>query len=325
MSQETNETITLHHEVQRLLTAAAANRPTPFETLSPVEARAQAKLFAPQGVPVPVGLVEDMTFPGPAGATACRCYWPATALSGPLPAILYFHGGGWVLCDIETHDDICRRLCAGLSAVVVSVGYRLSPETRFPGAVHDCLAALDWVQSNGAGLGLDPAQLFVAGDSAGGNLAAVVALASRNRGGDMPALAGQMLFYPVTDLGTEHLSYATCSDALPLTAANMRWFRGHYLDAPASGMDWQASPLRADDVSGVCPALVMTAQHDPLCDEGIAYARKLAQGGGEVAHIHYYNQVHGFLSLASLLSDGPAALSMACDWARAVLKTGVKG
>jgi acetyl esterase len=236
----------------------------------------------------------------------------------PTAAIVYFHGGGWVVCDIDTHDSICRQLCESAGALVVSADYRLAPEHKFPAAVEDCTTVLRWLQQNATRLRVNLKHVFVAGDSAGGNLATVTALLSA--AGGLPALAGQLLFYPSTDLTTEHGSYASAPEGLPLSVSTMRWFRSHYLGTPTDALDWRASPLHAADLALLPPTLLVTAEHDPLRDEGSAYGRKLAEAGVEVTHLHYYQHMHGFLSMAPHLSDATAALKMAAAWIQSVVR-----
>jgi acetyl esterase len=314
--------ISLHPEARRLLKALEANPLPPYECMTPAEARAMARAFTRSGDTVQraVDRIEDRLIPSTSGTTRCRIYQPDRRPNGPpTPAILYFHGGGWVVCDIDTHDDICRQLCAASGALVASVDYRLAPEHKFPAAVEDGTTALHWLQQNAMRLLIHPDRVFVAGDSAGGNLATVTALESTR--GSSPALAGQILFYPVTDLATEHASYTSTPDGLPLTGSTMRWFRNHYLRMQADALDWRASPLRAADLAALPPTLLVTAEHDPLRDEGIAYGKKLASAGVEVTHLHYYQHMHGFLSMAPHLSDAVAALSITAAWTQSVLRT----
>lgn len=321
-SQVTKAKPALHPEVQQLLTLMAENPPPPYETLTPDQAREMARAFVPEGgMEIAIRAVEDILIAIPSGTMAARIYHPPLETeqdNAARPGVLFFHGGGWVICDLDTHDDLCRRLCASMGAIVLSVDYRLSPETAFPGAVEDCAAALDWFHAHARALAIAPDQIFVAGDSAGGNLAAVTAIDAKSR--NAPPLAGEILFYPVTDLSSEHPSYATASPTLPLTSSAMRWFRSHYLRPRNDGSDWRASPLRAENLEGLPPTYVLTVEHDPLRDEGIAYARKLAMSGVEVTHTHLSNQFHGFLSLAAILSDGPATIAMVAAWARSILK-----
>jgi len=221
--------------------------------------------------------------------------------------LVFFHGGGWVIGDLETHDVLCRQITAEAGIEVVAVDYRLAPEHKFPAAVDDAWAATKWVVANAGKLGIDPKRVAVGGDSAGGNLAAVVALLARDAGG--PAIALQVLLYPVTDFTTETGSYRECADGYLLTLDSMRWFFDHYLKSPAEAGDWRASPLRAPSHAGLPPALIVTAGFDPLRDEGEAYAKKLRAAGVRVDYICYGGMVHGFVPMGRLIQAGNRAAS----------------
>jgi acetyl esterase len=233
-------------------------------------------------------------------ALPVRVYRPDVA--GPLPAVVYFHGGGWVVGSIESHDPVCRALAARTPCTVVSVDYRLAPEHRFPAAVDDAWAATTWVAEHAAELGVDPARIAVAGDSAGGNLAAAVALRARDAG--LP-LALQVLTYPVTDYDLDSAGYRAHGSGLNLTRAKMEWYWQQYLGS-GDGSHPDASPSRAADLAGVAPALVQTAEHDPLVFEGEEYARALQAAGVPTRLTRYDGQIHGFVRLAALC--GPAAV-----------------
>jgi acetyl esterase len=219
---------------------------------------------------------------------------------------VYYHGGGWVLGDLDTHDVVCRALADGGRCVVIAVDYRLAPEHVFPAAVDDAAAAFAWVAQQAAALGIDPARIAVGGDSAGANLAAVLCLMVRDGAHPMPA--AQILVYPVTDLTGSHESYRRVTSGVPLTAELMYWFRDLYLPAEADQLDWRASPLRVGHLRGLPPAFVLTAGQDPLCDEGVAYARTLDRDGVQVAHLHLPNQVHGFLTMGRIIRAAGFAL-----------------
>jgi acetyl esterase len=254
-----------------------------------------------------VAAVEDLEVPGPAGRIPLRVYRPSE--EPDLPVLVYLHGGGWTICSIETHDPTCRELANGAGCVVVSVAYRLAPEHRFPAAPEDCYAALDWVARHGASLGGDPARLAVGGDSAGGNLGAVVALMARERGG--PRLCHQLLVYPVTDHAFDTDSYRENAEGPLLTREMMRGFWGHYLAREEDGRHPFASPLRAADLSGLPPAHVITAEYDPLRDEGEAYARRLAAAGVPVVQRRYDGMIHGFFGFSALVDRAREALAEA--------------
>jgi acetyl esterase len=280
-----------------------------FNTLSPEQARRQMEMTraaAPPGDPV--HQVEDRTIPGPGGDIPVRIYRPEG--DGPLPALVYFHGGGWVIGNIETHDATCRSLTNGAQCVVISVDYRLAPEHKFPAAADDAYAATKWVADNATSLGLDPSRIAVGGDSAGGNLAAVVALMAKEQGG--PALVYQVLIYPVTDYNYETASYKENAEGYLLSKDSMVWFWDHYLSAPADGKNPHASPLQATDLSGLSPALVITAEYDPLRDEGAAYAERLKQAGVPVVYTLYPGMIHGFFGMSAVLDKAKQAVGEVC-------------
>jgi acetyl esterase len=237
-----------------------------------------------------VASVDDVAIPGPAGEIPLRIYRPGR--DGPYPVLVYFHGGGWVVGDLDTVDEACRVLANEVGCVVVSVDYRLAPEHPFPAAVEDCYAATEWVADNADALLGDPDRVAVAGDSAGGNLAASVSLAARNLDG--PDLTHQCLIYPVTDHNFDTDSYHENAEDYFLTRDAMKWFWDHYLDSPFDGANPYASPLRADDCSDLPPATVMTCEFDPLRDEGEAYADRLEDAGVPVSRIEYDDMIHGF-------------------------------
>lgn len=264
---------------------------------------------APGGDRPPSGAVptRDRTVPGPAGAPPLpvRVYRPAGAV-GPRPTVVFFHGGGYVLCGLDTHDGTCRALCRESGAVVVSVGYRLAPEARYPAAAEDAYAALQWAAAHVADLGDDPAALIVAGDSAGGGLAAGTALRARDRGG--PPLALQLLIYPMLDPAADSPSYAANATGYYLTAAHLRWFWDCYLGPDADRTDPYVCPARAEP-AGLPPAHVITAGCDPLCDEGVGYATRLRSAGVRVTEGHHPGMFHGFMALPHALEEAREALA----------------
>src|SRR5438105_7960678 len=290
-----------------------ANRPA-FETVTPAEARALfmagRPVLAPE--PMPVAELRDLAIPGPAGPIPARLY-RATA-TGTLPVLVFFHGGGWVVGDVESHDTVCRHLANCAGCAVVSVDYRLAPEHKFPAAVEDCFAATAWVADNAAALGVDAGGLAVGGDSAGGNLAAVVSLLARDKG--VPRIAYQLLIYPATDAAMRHDSIARYAEGYVLTRATMRWFYDQYLRTPEDAADWRVSPLLASDLAGLPPAFVLTAGYDPLCDEGDSYAARLAAAGVPVEHRRFAGQIHGFATNGKIIRAADTAL----DEAAAALK-----
>jgi acetyl esterase len=293
----------INPQVQALLDEFAKQGLPPFEEMSPTQARLVALGFRDlQGEAENVAEVRDIMIPGPAGALPVRLYHPSPGKV--LPLVVYFHGGGWVIGDVEIVDKPCRALANASGCVVASVNYRLSPETKFPGPVEDCYAATRWLSEHAGSVGTDTRSVAVAGDSAGGNLAAAVALMARDRGA--PAIAYQLLIYPVTmpAAGSTFASYSDNADGYLLTRAGMVWFWDHYLATPDDGKNPYASPLHAADLSGLPPAMVITAEFDPLRDEGLAYARRLQEAGVSVKSSHYDGMIHGFFWMAGALDRG---------------------
>lgn len=249
--------------------------------------RAAAQLDAE---PPAVAHVEDRTVPGPGGPIPVRLYTPDVAR--PCPVLVFFHGGGWVLGDLETHDVPCRELANAAGCMVIAVDYRLAPEHKFPAASEDAFAATKWVAENAESISVDPKRIAVGGDSAGGNLAAAVALMAKDRGG--PALAYQLLVYPITNHAFGSDSYVENADGYGLSRDGMKWFWEQFLASAADGAHPYASPLLAPELRGLPPALVITAEYDPLRDEGEAYAERLRQAGVTVKCSRYDGMIHGF-------------------------------
>lgn len=297
--------MSLDPQAKALLDQIKAMGAPQLHTLSVADARqALIELAAMQGPPQAIAKIEDRTIPAPAAAIPARVYTPEGR--GPLPVLVYFHGGGWVLGSLDTTDGICRALANGAGCIVVSVDYRLAPEHRFPAAADDALHATQWVAANAASLGGDPKRIAVAGDSAGGNLTAVVAQMARDRG--TPALAFQLLIYPVTDANFETVSYRDNADDYLLTRDAMRWFWDHYVPDAAERSNPYASPLRASSLKGLPPALVITAEFDPLRDEGEAYAARMREAGVPVTLTRYNGMVHGFFGMAAVLDQARTAI-----------------
>jgi acetyl esterase len=273
----------------------------------------RASLSAP---PQEVAHVEDLRAQGPAGDISLRLYRPlGTGSMEKLPALVYFHGGGWTIGDLDTHDVPCRELANRARCVVIAVDYRLAPEHKFPAAVDDALAATRWVVREAATLDIDGDRTAVGGDSAGGNLAAVVALEFRDAGG--PPLTMQMLFYPATDMAADTPSHAKFAEGHVLTRESILWFIGNYLRGPADAADWRASPLKAHSLAGMPEAYVMTAGFDPLCDEGRAYAERLEAARVKVTYECYGGQIHGFITMGGAIAAAHHAIYRAAQALRA--------
>ena len=300
--------------VKVVLDQLAAQEGPAVSDVSPQAAREMyAAISGMSGAPAPVENVEDRDIPGPGGEIPVRIYTPA--LSGPLPALVYFHGGGWVIGDLDTHDAICRTLANSARCVVVSVDYRLAPEHKFPAAVDDAYAATVWVADHAEEIGVDKRRVAVGGDSAGGNLAAVVALIARGK--STPRLAYQLLVYPSTDSGAfETPSHVENAEGYFLTKDLVKWFLAHYTRSEADALDPRLSPLRADDLVGLPPALVITAEFDPLRDEGEAYAARLRDDGVPVTVTRYDGMIHGFWQMSGLLQQSRDALQQAAEGLR---------
>jgi acetyl esterase len=295
-----------------------AGRP-PYETVSPSKARELYLAGRAVSNPEPPELesAKPLSIAAPHGAIPARIYTPKQLrrTDGLAPCLVFYHGGGWVIGDLDSHDVVCRKLAHEGELIVISVDYRLAPEHKFPAAVDDAIAALTWVASNAKQLGIDAARLMVGGDSAGGNLAAVVALAARDSNG--PKLAGQVLIYPATDFGWSHPSHREPETSILLTHSVIRWFGNHYL-GDADITDWRASPARAQTLAGLPPAYVLTAGADPLRDEGDEYAKRLKDAGVPVSYKHFPGQFHGFFTMGKLLPQANVAASDIANWLKAL-------
>jgi len=305
-------------QVRGLLDQLEARGRTPLRELTPDESRQNFLAMSALATrPEPAAPTDDRVVPGPGGDVPVRIYRPDAA--GTLPVVVFAHGGGWVIGDLQSHDGLCQHLAVGTPAVVVAVDYRRAPEHRFPAALDDVEAVVRWVADHAGELGADAGRLAVAGDSAGGNLAAAAARRARDAGG--PAIAFQLLLYPVTDLTRSQPSYGENGDGYLLTAEDMRWFIDSYLGG-ADPTDPDASPLAAGDLAGLPPALVVTAEFDPLRDEGEAYATRLAAAGVDARTSRFDGMIHGFVSLDALLDGGRRGIAEAVAALRAALATG---
>jgi len=298
---------------------SAIDRPAPWKV--PIEqARADfnvlTKAMAAPGAKV--ARIENRTIPGPHGDIPVRIYWPEPE-GGPLPVVVHFHGSGFVVLGLDSHDHVCRMLCHDAGAIVVAVDYRKAPENKFPKPTDDAWAATTWVAENCELLGADPARIAVAGDSAGGCLATVVAQRAKAEGG--PALVFQLLIYPVTDLRNDTDSYRAFAEGYMLTSDMMRWFRRCYLNTDADRTNPVAAPFHAKDLSGLPPAFVLTAGFDPLLDEGKAYAKKMEAAGVAVTYVNFEEQIHGFWTMDGRIDASKDAHTQACTALREAFGT----
>ena len=316
----------LHPDARALIDLLEVRGVPPIHTLQPIEARAayrDRRTYTQPAAPA-VGAVRDTHCSGPHGRIPLRVYRPIDAVAAPsidaaLPVLVYYHGGGWTIGDLDTHDVLCRQLCNGSGAVVVSVDYRIGPEHRFPAAVDDCLAATRWVVDAARELGIDASRLAVGGDSAGGNLAAVVAILARDAG-DLP-IAYQLLIYPATDMRRHHASHTTNGRGYLLTSETISYYHDHYIADVAHDLDWRASPLLHADLAGLPRALVLTAGFDPLRDEGLEYADRLVAAGNRATHVCYERQIHGFITMGRVIDEANSAVTLcAAELARALAR-----
>ena len=307
----------LHPRVQALLTAQRLSGAPPLHTLTPERARAdlRAQVAAVTGTLAEVARVDDRTVSSEAGGVPVRIYTPSGA--GPFPGIVYFHGGGFVIGDLDTHDPLCRQIAARTGAVVCGVDYRLAPEHPFPAAADDALAAARWFLSHADEFGAARDRLFVMGDSAGGTLATVTALALRDQ--PRPHLRGQILVYPITDhVDAGAASYAQFADGYGLTRDGMRWFMRHYIADPADVTDTRVCPLRMPTLRRLPPAFVVTAEYDVLRDEGERYAERLREDGVDVTFERAAGLHHGFIRLFGILDEPTQWIDRIAAWMRRV-------
>ncbi len=296
----------LDQQARRVLDQLAALGLPPNHTVSPQQARINMN-SRPQSAGPEVARVEDRAIPGPGPDVPVRIYTPDGR--GPFPILVWFHGGGWVVGDLDTADGTARRLTAQTGCVVVSVDYRLAPEARFPAAAEDCYAVTQWVATNAAGIDADPGRIAVGGDSSGGNLAAVVSLMARDRGVSPPVF--QLLVYPVIARDFDTGSYRQNGEGYGITRDSMKWYWDLYLTEDADASNPYAAPLLANDLSGLPPALVITAEFDPLCDEGEAYAQRLQEAGVAVTYSRYDGMIHGFFGMPAFIDRGRIAVGEA--------------
>jgi len=302
----------LHPQAKFLLDLMVERQIPPTHTLSPTDARAfyRERRAVTQPEPPPIAETRDVQAAGPHGPIPLRLYHPLSAAQRktPPPVLVYYHGGGWVIGDLDTHDTLCRELANSAGCAVVAVDYRMGPEHRFPAAVDDCIAATRWVRDHAAELGVDASRLAVGGDSAGGNLATVVAIALRDAG-DLP-VRFQLLIYPATDQRRGWPSHTSNGQGYLLTADTMAYFHNHYIPDKALDLDWRASPLLHPDLSKLPPALVLTAGYDPLRDEALQYSHRLTQAGNACTHINFERQIHGFITMGRVIDEANTAVQI---------------
>lgn len=304
----------LDPQARALIDLMAQRQVPPTHTLPHAEARRfylERRGFT-QPDPPAVGAVRELD----AAGLRMRLYEPAEG-TWPHPVLVYFHGGGWVIGDLDTHDVVCRTLCRGSGCAVLSVDYRLAPEHRFPAAVDDCHAAVRWVREQGTLHGLDASRIALGGDSAGGNLSAVTAIAMRNAG-EAPALL-QLLIYPATDMRAVAPSHTHNGQGYVLTADTIAYFRQHYMPDAGQWADWRASPLLAEDLSHLPPAFVLTAGFDPLRDEGRQYADALSAAGVPTQYVCFERQIHGFITMGRVIDEANTALALCATELRRVM------
>jgi acetyl esterase len=302
--------MSLDEDTKAFLARIVELNPPRYETLEPIAARAAMAAARAAAAIEPPEVHEIRMLMASAGdrEIPIRSYRPDACQSATEePTLIFFHGGGWVIGDLESHDLLCRRLALASGCRILSVEYRLAPESKFPGGLDDAIATTKWIFENSAALGVDPRRIAIGGDSAGGNLAAVVALLARD--GDLPKTAFQLLLYPVTDLTMKHPSYGVRAEGLPVMRETMEWFRAHYLSSEEECLNWRASPLHVASVAGLPPTFILPVGYDPLADEGAAYAMRLREAGVRVVFSHYPGQMHGFLTVGPLFPTTAKAIS----------------
>jgi acetyl esterase len=305
----------LHPQTQALLASIEKNGVPPMHTLSPEDARRayRDRRFTTQPEPPAVAEVVELRAPGPRGPVSLRMYRPLTAYAPTahlMPVLVFFHGGGWVIGDLDTHDTLCRELANGSGCAVIAADYRLAPENPFPAGFDDCVSTTEWVRHNALALGLDATRIAVGGDSAGGNLAAAVAIAQRDVG---TPLAFQLLIYPVTDQQGGTPSHVRNGQGYLLTNDTMNYYRDHYIGDANNYLDWRASPIVRPDLTDLPPAFVLTAGYDPLRDEGLYYAQRLSDSGCATSYVCFDRQIHGFILMGKVLDEANTAVAFCAE------------
>lgn len=310
----------LDPQTKTLLGLIEASGLPPFHLLSPAEARVayNKRKQATQAAPAAVAEVLDLNMPAQGGALRLRLYRPTSAPATPEPALVYYHGGGWTIGDLDSHDVLCRDLALQSGCIVIAVDYRLAPEHRFPAAVDDALAAYRWIRGAAAALGLDAGRLAIGGDSAGGNLAAVVALLLRDAAEPLPRF--QLLIYPATDMRCVASSHTANAQGYLLTADTIEYFRRQYIENSQQWPDWRASPLLHQNLGGLPPALILTAGYDPLRDEGRQYADALSAAASPAQYVCFERQVHGFITMGKVLDEANTAVTLCAQAVKRALR-----
>jgi acetyl esterase len=311
----------LHPQTRAFLDVVEKRGLPPTHMLSVADARRfyRDRRAVTQPPPPDVAEVRSLAANGPHGGIPLRFYRPLGTEAGKvIPALVYFHGGGWVIGDLDTHDTLCRELCNQSGCAVISVDYRLGPEHRFPAAVDDCIAATRWVHDHAKELNVNATRLAVGGDSAGGNLAAVVSIDARDQAG--PRIAFQLLIYPATDQHRDAASHRENGQGYLLTVDTMDYFAQHYIAEKAQYADWRASPLLHPNLADLPPALVITAGFDPLRDEGAEYAKRLTAAGTCVSYVNFPRQIHGFVPMGRILDESHTAIALCASELQRALK-----